>query len=61
MSRRSQRRPFRERLPFAPQADPLFHWRGTGVSRLEGLADAVFAFTVTLLVVALEVPLTMRT
>lgn len=34
----------------------MFRWRGTGVSRLEGLADAVFAFTVTLLVVALEVP-----
>jgi uncharacterized membrane protein len=56
MPRRSHRRPFREHLPFAPQADPLFRWRGTGVSRLEGLADAVFAFTVTLLVVALEVP-----
>lgn len=56
MSRRSTRRPLRARLPFAPQADPLFRWRGTGVSRLEGLADAVFAFTVTLLVVALEVP-----
>lgn len=53
---RSSRRPLRSRLPLAPGADPLFHWRGTGVSRLEGLADAVFAFTVTLLVVALEVP-----
>ena len=40
----------------APSADPMFKWRGSGVSRLEGLADAVFAFTVTLLVVALEVP-----
>lgn len=56
MSRRSRRRPLRSHLPFAPQADPLFRWRSTGVSRLEGLADAVFAFTVTLLVVALEVP-----
>ncbi|MBT5902785.1 MAG: DUF1211 domain-containing protein [Opitutaceae bacterium] len=53
---RSSRRPLRSKLPFAPTADPLFKWRGTGVSRLEGLADAVFAFTVTLLVVALEVP-----
>ena len=55
-NRRSSRRPFRANLPFAPKPDPLFRWRGTGVSRLEGLADAVFAFTVTLLVVALEVP-----
>lgn len=53
---RSSRKPLRSHLPFAPTADPLFNWRGTGVSRLEGLADAVFAFTVTLLVVALEVP-----
>lgn len=53
---RSSRQPLRSHLPFAPAADPLFKWRGTGVSRLEGLADAVFAFTVTLLVVALEVP-----
>lgn len=56
MARRSQRRSLRSHLPFAPQPDSLFRWRGTGISRLEGLADAVFAFTVTLLVVALEVP-----
>ncbi len=56
MARRSQRRPFRAQLPFAPQEKAVFRWRGTGISRLEGLADAVFAFTVTLLVVALEVP-----
>ena len=56
MPRRSTRRPYRARLPFAPKPSGLFRWRGTGVSRLEGLADAVFAFTVTLLVVALEVP-----
>lgn len=31
-------------------------WRGEGVSRIEGLSDAVFGFSVTLLVVALEVP-----
>ncbi len=34
----------------------MFRWRGEGVSRPEGLADSVFAFTITLLVVALEVP-----
>lgn len=33
-----------------------FHWRGREVSRLEGFSDAVFAFGVTLLIVALEVP-----
>lgn len=56
MPPRSSRQPLRAKLPLAPEADPMFRWRGTGVSRLEGLADAVFAFTVTLLVVALEVP-----
>ena len=56
MARRSQRRPLRAKLPFTPQPTGIFRWRGTGISRLEGLADAVFAFTVTLLVVALEVP-----
>ena len=33
-----------------------FRWRGKEVSRVEGFTDAVFAFAVTLLVVALEVP-----
>jgi len=37
-------------------ADHGFRWRGGDISRLEGLADAVFAFAVTLLVVSLEVP-----
>lgn len=46
----------RARLPHSPQIEPYFRWRGTHVSRLEGFTDAVFAFTVTLLVVALEVP-----
>jgi uncharacterized membrane protein len=46
----------RDRLPLAPPREPEFRWRGTEVSRVEGFTDAVFAFAVTLLVVALEVP-----
>ena len=37
-------------------ADPLFRWRGGEVSRIEGLTDGVFAFSLTLIVVSLEVP-----
>jgi uncharacterized membrane protein len=33
-----------------------FRWRGAEVTRIEGLADAVFGFAITLLVVSLEVP-----
>lgn len=33
-----------------------FRWRGDGVSRIEGLSDAVFGFAITLLVVSLEPP-----
>jgi uncharacterized membrane protein len=51
-------RSLRERLPLAPNHDPYFRWRGKEVSRLEGLTDGVFAFAVTLLIVALEVPKT---
>jgi uncharacterized membrane protein len=46
----------RDRLPFAPRIEAQFHWRGHEVTRLEGFTDAVFAFAVTLLIVALEVP-----
>lgn len=35
-----------------------FRWRGHEVSRIEGLADAVFGFAITLLVISLEVPQT---
>ena len=35
-----------------------FRWRGGEVSRIEAFSDAVFAFSVTLLVVSLEVPKT---
>ncbi|HEY9283877.1 MAG TPA: TMEM175 family protein [Pyrinomonadaceae bacterium] len=39
-------------------ASSKFRWRSREVSRLEGLADAVFGFAITLLVVSLEVPRT---
>jgi hypothetical protein len=38
--------------------EPAFNWRGDGVSRLEGFSDAVFGFSITLLIVSLEVPRT---
>lgn len=50
----------RERLPLAPKREAHFRWRGNEISRVEGLADAVFGFAVTLLVVALEVPNTFK-
>ena len=39
-----------------PERDGAFRWRGDGVSRIEGLSDAVFGFAITLLVVSLGVP-----
>jgi uncharacterized membrane protein len=56
-STRSQTR-LRDRLPLPPRREANFRWRGNEVSRVEGLADAVFGFAVTLLVVAIEVPKT---
>lgn len=56
-STRSQTR-LRDRLPAPPRREANFRWRGNEVSRVEGLADAVFGFAVTLLVVAIEVPKT---
>jgi uncharacterized membrane protein len=44
--------------PVLVHRDGGFRWRGTEISRIEGLSDAVFAFAVTLLVVSLEVPKT---
>ena len=39
-----------------PGADRHFRWRGGDVSRIEGLSDAVFALTLTLIVMASAVP-----
>lgn len=44
--------------PDALTGERHFRWRGGDVSRLEGLADAVFALALTLLVVRLDVPRT---
>jgi membrane dipeptidase len=55
MARNRKRRRWRDRLP-GRQPETDFRWRGKEVSRLENLADAVFGFSVTLLVVAIEVP-----
>lgn len=46
---------WRERLP-GRHPEENFRWRGKEVSRLENLADAVFGFALTLLIVSTEVP-----
>jgi uncharacterized membrane protein len=56
MSHHSHRTPWRQRVPGLHRPERYFRWRGKEISRLEGFADAVFAFAVTLLIVALEVP-----
>jgi uncharacterized membrane protein len=56
MNQSADRKGLRENLPLAPQRELYFRWRGNEISRVEGFTDAVFAFAVTLLVVALEVP-----
>jgi uncharacterized membrane protein len=48
----------RKLLPRSLREEKNFRWRGGEVSRIEGLSDAVFALSLTLLVVALEVPRT---
>jgi uncharacterized membrane protein len=44
------------RTPGRPRTK--FRWRGDGVSRIEGLSDAVFGFAITLVAISLEVPRT---
>lgn len=55
MPRNRPHRPWRDRLP-GRRPEEHFHWRGKEVSRLENLADAAFGFSLTLLVVAQQVP-----
>ena len=46
----------RQHVPQALASEKGFRWRGGDISRLEGLTDAVFALSLTLLIVSLEVP-----
>jgi hypothetical protein len=52
----TQRMPKSDLLPRALQGERDFRWRGGEVSRIETLTDMVFALSLTLLVVAPEVP-----
>lgn len=45
-------------LRSAGGGEPHFRWRGTEISRVENLSDAVFGFALTLLVVSTQVPAT---
>lgn len=45
---------------FSPPAKGQFIYKNTEVFRIEGLSDAVFAFSISLLVASLEVPQTFR-
>jgi len=45
-------------IPRALRGEKHFRWRGGAVSRVEGLSDAVFALSLTLLVLTLEPPRT---
>lgn len=38
------------------RGDVYFDWRGTDITRMEALTDAVFGFAMTLLIVSLDVP-----
>jgi uncharacterized membrane protein len=58
MNQSKSGRGLRRHLPLVPQREAHFRWRGSEISRVEGFTDAVFAFAVTLLVVALEGPRT---
>ncbi len=46
------------RFPARLAGESDFRWRGAAVSRIEALSDAVFALALTLIVVALDPPLT---
>lgn len=45
---------------FAAKGDSRFRQRGKEITRIEALSDAVFAFSISLLIMSLEVPQTFR-